>query len=111
MQGGETTRNSSAIPRRNNDAGPDASALEWPRHFGYTTLKEHPRSARIPDPRTGSPEAGYQMVLRMKRVRHAPVELAPDASSIIPNGVRHTRPSSPPTTSRSVAPIPDSASR
>ena len=35
---GATTRNSSAISRRSNAAGPDASVLEWPRHFCDTTL-------------------------------------------------------------------------
>ncbi len=39
---GATTRDSSAIPTRGNEAGPDASAFEWPRHFRYTTLE--PRS-------------------------------------------------------------------
>ena len=34
---GATTRNGNAILRRRNAAGPDASVLEWPRHFCNTT--------------------------------------------------------------------------
>ena len=35
---GATTRHSNAMSRRRNAAGPDASVLEWPRHFWDTTL-------------------------------------------------------------------------
>ena len=59
LLGGATTRNSTAISRRSNEAGPDASALEWPRHFRDTTL--HSRSG--PESRAGPASSHRRAVL------------------------------------------------